>query len=173
MSRKQFQRTRCSKNYLYKGGLTAHIRRKHPLPVEPLKKNPTSQSTKRAAQPPKTVNDLITIYTQELKNLLEDEEEFYEAAEEFDQNVGIIASMVDWFNVNFQSSFSNTNEFANRTYSVILSKNCEDCKDRAKTFEKQKELLLKQDRQLHDNHKIQKGSNEQIKNLIAKTRSLE
>ena len=78
--------------------------------MEPLKTNPTSQSTKRAAQPPKTVNDLITIDTQELENLLEDEEDFYEAAEEFEQNVGINASMVDWFNVNFQSSFSNTNE---------------------------------------------------------------
>ena len=92
MSRKQFQCTRCSKNYLYKGGLTVHIKRKHPLPVEPLKKNPTSQSTNRAAQPLKTVNDLITIDTQELENLLEDEEEFYEAAEEFEQNVGINAS---------------------------------------------------------------------------------
>ena len=75
--------------------------------------------------------------------------------------------------MNFQSSFSNTNKFANKTSSVILSKNCEDCKDGAKTFEKQRELLLKQDRQLQENHKIQKGSKEQIKNLKAKTKSLE
>ena len=92
------------------------------MQVEPKKKNPAPLPKEPAPQPPKTVHDLITIDTQELENILEEEEEFYEAAEELEHNVGINDSMVDWFNVNFQSSFSNTNEFARNTSSVILQK---------------------------------------------------
>ena len=128
MSPKQFQCTRCSKSYLYKGGLTAHIRRKHPLGEEPKKKKSSPKPAEPAPRPPKTVHDLITIETQELEDLLEEELEFYEAAEELEHNLGVNASMVDWFNVNFQSSFSKTNKFANRTTPVIISSNCQDCK---------------------------------------------
>ena len=81
--------------------------------------------------------------------------------------------MVDWFNVNFQSSFSNTGEFTNRTASVVSPKSCEDCKVSAITFENQRKILLKQDSQIQESHKKQKASNDENKKLRSKTKSLE
>ena len=111
---KSYQCTRCSKSYIYKGGLTAHIRRKHPISTEPKKKGMASKPDAPVSASPLIVQDLININTQELEALLDDEQEFYETVEEFEHNVGVNNSMVDWYNVNFESSFSNTGEFANR-----------------------------------------------------------
>ena len=164
---------------MYKGGLTAHILRKHPLRTDPripgvAKKNDKgTKPAKKLPAPPKTVDDLISIDTQELENLLEEEQEFYEAVEEMEHDIGINDSMVNWFDVNFQSSFSNTGEFTNRAASVILPKNCEDCKESAKTFEKQRELLHKQDTQIQESYKIQKTSNDEIKKLKSKNKAVE
>ena len=84
------------------------------------------QKTSKAPKPkapiatgPIVIQDLINLNTQELENLLEEEEEFYEAAEEFEQNIGINNSMVNWYQVNFQSSFVNTGEFASNTGPIV------------------------------------------------------
>ena len=123
----KWQCTRCSKNYQYKGGLSAHIKKKHPISDDSNMKSKTSKnSVPKASKPdrpistsPLIVQPLISISTQELESLLEEEEEFYETVEEFEHNVGVNASMVDWYNVNFESSFVNTGEFAKRTTVVI------------------------------------------------------
>ena len=154
--------TRCSKNYQYKGGLSAHIKRKHPISDDPNMKSKTSKNSAPkapTAASPLIVEDLISINTQELEDLLEEEQEFFEAAEEFEHNVGVNASMVNWYNVNFESSFVNTGEFANRTAVVIQSGDCDDCKTSSKTFDKQREFLVKQDKLIQDSHRIQKDKN--------------
>ena len=112
------------------------------------------KATKPAS--PLIVHDLISINTQEVEIFLEEEQEFFEAVEELEHNVGVNESMVDWFNMNFESSFVNTGEFAKRTSVVIQSANCEDCKSSSKFFEKQRELLLKQDKQIQESFLIQK-----------------
>ena len=122
---------------------------------------------------PLIVQDLININTQELEALLDDEQEFYETVEEFEHNVGVNNSMVDWYNVNFESSFSNTGEFANRAAVVPQQMNCEDCKVNSTTFDKQRELLAKQDKQLQDGLRCQKERNEEIKKLKSMNKSLE
>ena len=171
MAQKKWQCKRCSKNYLYKGGLMAHIRRKHPVGVKDMPKNKTPAS---ASPNPTIVSDLITMDTHDLEDLLDDEQDYYDAAEEVEHNLGVNASMVDWFNVKFQSSFSNTGEFTNRTASVVLQPNTfQDCKISATTFEEQIKLLLKQDKMIQDSHKTQKESNDENKKLRAKTKSLE
>ena len=173
----KWQCTRCNKNYQYKGGLTAHIRRKHPVgalinpKINPKKK--TNATQPNDSNPPNPIIDLISMNTQDLEHLLEEEQEFYDAADEMEHNMGINESMVDWFNVNFQSSFSNTGEFTSRTASVISPKTCEDCKVSAITFENQRKILVKQDSQIQENHKTQKASNDENKKLRAKTKSLE
>ena len=168
---KKFQCTRCSKNYIYKGGLTGPIIRKHPLRTDPRtsgvakKNNKGNKPANKLPVPPKTVDNLISMNTQEMENLLEEEQEYYKAVEELEHDIGINDSMVNWFDVNFQSSFSNTGEFAYRATTVILPKNRDYCKESAKTFEKQRELLHKQDTQIQESYKMQKSSNDKIKKL--------
>ena len=87
--------------------------------------------------------------------------------------MGVNASMVDWYNVNFESSFSNIGEFAVRTDVVIQDKNCEDCKVSSKTFDKQRELLAKQDKQLQDGLRIQRERSDESKKLKSMLKSLE
>ena len=43
--------------------------------------------------------------TQEVDNLLEDEEEIYNEINQLEHDVGIIQSVADWHGVNFDSSF--------------------------------------------------------------------
>ena len=171
----KWQCTRCNKNYQYKGGLSAHIRRKHPVgaPINPKKKTEAPKPNDSNLPNPTIVNDLISMNTQDLEALLKEEQEYYDAAEEIEHNIGINDSMVDWFNVNFQSSFSNTGEFTSRTASVISPKSCEDCKVSAITFENQRKIILKQDSQIQESHKTQKASNDENKKLRSKTKSLE
>ena len=168
----KWQCTRCSKNYQYKGGLTAHIKRKHPISEETTKKNKTSKKSVSSPVTPLIVHDLISINTQELESLLEEEQEYYEAVEKFEHGVVINDIMVDWFNVNFQSSFSNTGEFDQRQVVVVQPSNCEDCKVSSVTFEKQRELLLKQDKLIQDRKRTEKESNEEIKQLKSTTKSI-
>ena len=61
--------------------------------------------------------------------------------------------MVNWYNMNLCSSFTNTGEFASRAASVVQVKDCEDCKVSSITFNKQRELLMKQDKKLEEFHK--------------------
>ena len=111
--------------------------------------------------------------TRDLEDLLEEEEEFYEAAEEIEHNLGINQSMVDWFDVSFQSSFVNTAEFANRAAPVIQPLNCEDCKEYSKLFEKQRDLLMKQDKQVQESHRNQKMITEESKKIKANLNNTE
>ena len=96
-----YQCSRCPKNYIYKGGLTAHIRNKHPLngkskkttatqqaPVQNKKNVPTGTASTKAPIPK-------NLDTQELNNLIEEEEEFTDAVEELEHDVGINQSMID------------------------------------------------------------------------------
>ena len=162
----KWQCTRCSKNYQYKGGLSAHIKRKHPISEEPNKKSKTSKNAGPLLLTPNVVQDLISINTQELEGLLEEEQEYFEAVEDFEHGVG----MVDWFQVNFQSSFSNTGEFENRQAVVAKPINCEDCKESSVIFEKQRALLLKQDKQIQDSKRTQNESNDGFKKLNSITK---
>ena len=89
--------------------------------------------------------------------MLDEEEEIYNVVEEREHNVGINDSIVDWYGVNFPSSITNTGEFKNRTGPVIQPiQNCDDCKTNSKTFDKQRELLMNQDKQIQQSHQIQK-----------------
>ena len=159
-SNNKYNCTRCIKEYIYKSGLTAHIKRKHPLPAHPPKpsKNtkpsaPARPNPKRTA-PAAPVAQAQSLGTQDVEKMLE-EEEFFNAVEELEHNVGINDSMVDWYGVNFQSSFTNTGEFANRTGPVVQPiQKCVDCKTSSETFEKQRQLLLNQDRQIQQGHQI-------------------
>ena len=81
--------------------------------------------------------------------------------------------MLDWFDVNFQSSFVNTAEFANRAAPVIQPKNCEECKDNSNLFEKQRQLLMKQDNQIQEGHHIQKNGMEDLKKANIKLKNTE
>jgi hypothetical protein len=48
----------------------------------------------------------VTMSTSEFNKLLEDEEDiFVDAVKELERNVGINDSIIDWFNVEFQSDF--------------------------------------------------------------------
>ena len=82
--------------------------------------------------------------------------------------------MVAWYGMTFQSSFTNTGEFANRTGPVIQPiQKCDDCKTSSETFDKQRELLLNQDRQISQGYQIQKISKEQIKQMHTKLKVTE
>ena len=106
--------------------------------------------------------------TQEIDDLIE-EEEFFNAVEEFEHDVGINQSMIDWHKVNFESSFGNSGEFSGRLASVVESKKCEECQTNSKTIDSQIDLLTKQDKQLQDSHRIQKDMkvklNQSVKNV--------
>ena len=140
----------------------------------------TDPQTKTKAPKPKSLPTTPTetaqdhySNTQELEDHLEEEQEFYEAVEEIEHNLGVNASMVDWYNVNFESSFSNTGEFTNRAAVVPQTVSCDDCKVNSTTFEKQRELLLKQDKQIQESHRIQKESRNEIKKLKNNSKALE
>ena len=51
----------------------------------------------------KTVNDLISMDTQELENMPEEEQEYFEAVEELEHDIGINDSMLNWFEVNLKA----------------------------------------------------------------------
>ena len=173
----KWQCTRCNKNYQYKGGLTAHIKRKHPVTAEPINPKKRSRpvappsSSARSAQVPS--NPVQCSETIDMEELIEDEQEWFEAVEELEHNVGVNASMVDWYNVNFNSSFSNTGEFSNRTAVVPQHVSCDDCKVNSTSFEKQRDLLLKQDKQIQDYHRSQKENINEIKSLKNVSKGLE
>ena len=61
-----------------------------------------------------------------METLLQEEQGICEAAEEMEHNVGINESMVNWYDINFHSSFTNTAEFASR--GNLLARDCENCK---------------------------------------------
>ena len=82
----KFKCTRCSADYKYKGGLTAHIKRKHPIRTEPA-------TTVDPISPEKVVKKntwkVSNLNTQEVDNLLEQEESFYDAVDEFEHGICI------------------------------------------------------------------------------------
>ena len=167
-----YQCARCPKTYIYKGCLTAHLGKKHPLkenfklttaPKEAPIKNKDNVPTGTAqtmAQMPKNLD------TQELNNLIEEEEEFFNAVEEFEHDIGINHSMIDWHRINFESSFGNSNEFSGRLATEVHHKKSEDCETNTKIVEKQRELMLKQDKRIQENHKIQREYKEKLQHHI-------
>ena len=86
--------------------------------------------------------------------------------EELEHDVGINQSMIDWHRVNFDSSFGNSGEFSGRLASVVQSKKCDDCEINSKTIDTQRELLMKQDKQISDIHKVQRDMKEKLKQSV-------
>ena len=112
MSPKQFVCTRCGKDYSYKSGLAAHIKNKHPLKsVETEKNNQVKKSEEPALAAKKSGKKMPNLNTQEVDNLLAEEEEFYDAIDEIEHGIGINQSMFEWAKVNFNSSFGASGEF--------------------------------------------------------------
>ena len=104
--------------------------------------------------------------TQELDNMIEEEEEFLDAVEDFEHDIGINQSMIDWHKVNFESSFGNSGEFSGKLASVVQSKKCDDCEINTKTIDKQRELMMKQDEQIQESHKLQRDMKEKLKKHV-------
>ena len=102
---------------------------------------------------------ISNLTTQEVDNLLKDEEEFNSHINEAAHDIGMNQSAVDWLGVNFdnpRSSFGNSGEFSGRRVSISRLNKCTDCEINSKTLDKQRELLMKLDRQIQDSYKIQK-----------------
>ena len=167
MSPKKFKCTRCSKDYASKSGLTAHIKSKHPLqPVEAEKKG-GSKSNEPAQASKKNASKMTNLNTQEVDNLLAEEEEFYDAIDELEHGIGINQSMSEWANINFRSSFGDSGEFSGMPPVVQLLK-CNECETNNKTINKQMELLTKQDKQLMESQEKLKENKKQVKILEIK-----
>ena len=190
MTDPQFLCTRCPKHYVYKTGLTTHIKNKHPVGVQSKKTTVQKQAhvqntdnvphgtaptmaTKPAnpvenLYPRKTVIQFVpsNLDTQEIENLIEEEDEFFNAVEEFEHDIGINQSMIDWHRVNFESSFGNSGEFSGRLATVPHPKQCDDCETNSKIVDKQKELMMKQDKQLQELHKVQRSDKEKTKHNV-------
>ena len=96
---------------------------------------------------------------------LQEEQGIYEAAEEIEHNLGINKSMVNWYNVNFHSSFTNTGEFASRGNPMRPETHCENCNENSQIFLKQRDLLMKQDQKLEEYQVKLKSTNEEVKHL--------
>ena len=75
--------------------------------------------------------------------------------------------MIDWANINFNSSFGYSGEFEGRVHIVQLKK-CVECETNSKTIDKQMELLSKNDKQLQDGRDKLKESKKQNKILEIK-----
>jgi hypothetical protein len=129
-------------------------------PADPVKVVENANKRKTA------LNVLPSLDTQEIDNLLDEEEEFFNAVEELEHDVGINESMIDWHRVNFESSFGNSGEFNGRLASVVQPKKCDDCEINSKTIDTQRDLLMKQDKQISESHKIQKDLNGKLKQNI-------
>ena len=168
MSPKQFVCTRCGKDYSYKSGLAAHIKNKHPLKsVETEKNNQVKKPEEPALAAKKSGKKMPNLSTQEVDNLLAEEEEFYDAIDEIEHGIGINQSMFDWANVNFNSSFGASGEFDGRASAVQLFK-CDECETNSKTIDKQMELLTKSDKKLIDCQDKLKARVKQVKQLEIK-----
>ena len=115
-----------SKDYTYKGGLSAHIKRKHPGELLPEKKKQAKKPDGPEATPVRKVWTVTNLNTQEVDNLLEEEEELYDAIDELEHGIGINKSMINWANFNFNSSFGDSGEFGGRV-TVEKLVNCVDC----------------------------------------------
>ena len=105
----------------------------------------------------KTVWKISNLTTQEVDNLLEDEEESNVHIDEAEYNIGINQCAVYWLGVNFGSLFSNSGEFSGRNTAKIDHMNkFTDCEINTKTLDKQSDLLTKLDKQIQDCYRIQK-----------------
>ena len=167
MSPKMFKCTRCTKDYVYKGGLSAHIKKEHPLGVQPERVKQTKKPVGPEATPTINVGIVPNLNTQEVDNLLAEEEEFYDAIDELEHGIGINKSMLEWANINFNSSFGDSGEFEGRV-SVEKLVNCVDCETNSKTINMQAELLTKLDKQLQDCHNKLKASKKHEKQMEIK-----
>ena len=158
----KFECTRCGTTYKYKGGLTAHIKRKHPIQDKPAitvaSKSPKNPVKKNAWK-------VSNLNTQEVDILLEEEQEFYDACNEFEHGVGINASMIDWANIDFESPFGTSGEFEGRLASVASREKCTDCDINSKTINMQTDLITKLDKKLQDSQDQLKVSKKKEKQL--------
>ena len=161
----KFDCSRCSATYKYKGGLTAHIKRKHPIQDKPAttvaKKSPENAVKKNAWK-------VTNLNTQVVDILLEEEAEFYDAVDEFEHGVGINTSMVDWGNIDFESPFGTSGEFEGRLASVASREKCTDCEINSKTLNMQTDLITKLDKKLQNSQEQLKISRKQEKQLEIK-----
>ena len=135
--------------------------------VQPEKVKQTKKPVGPEATPTINVGIVPNLNTQEVDNLLAEEEEFYDAIDELEHGIGINKSMLDWANVNFNSSFGDSGEFEGRV-SVEKLVNCVDCETNSKTINMQAELLTKLDKQLQDCHNKLKASKKHEKQMEIK-----
>ena len=117
--------------------------------------------------------------TQEVENLLNDEENFLQEVDRFEHDVGINQSMIDWHDANFispfESSFGNSGEFSGRRVSISRLNKCTDCEINSKTLDKQRELLRKLDKQIQDSYRVQKQyrtENDDLKKKVKESMQL-
>ena len=191
---KEFKCEYCDKSYQHKGRLLAHTKKIHmnnivekttatkPATTMASKPDMTLASEPADASKPaqnitairqkKTVWKIVpNLTTQEVNNLLEDEEEIINELNQLEHDVGINQSMADWHGVNFDSTFSKSGEFDGRLAETIGQINkCQDCEVNSKTIDKQRELLTKSDKMLQDRQKINKDcmlSNIETKKKLA------
>ena len=95
--------------------------------------------------------------TNDIDNLLQDEEEIREEVEKLEHDIGINSSAAEWHGVNFGSSFGNSGEFEGRNASTLTVTNkCNECEVSSKTIAEQIKLLTNLDKQLQESHKIQR-----------------
>ena len=133
-------------------------RKKKSRPKKPI--GPKATPTTNAGISP-------SLNTQEVDNLLAEEEEFHDAIDELEHDIGINKSMIEWANVNFNSSFGDSGEFEGRV-SVEKLVNCVDCETNSKTIDMQAELLKKLDKQLQDCQNKLKASKKHEKQMEIK-----
>ena len=119
------------------------------------------------ATPTRNVWTVSNLNTQEVDNLLADEEEFLEAIDDMEHGIGINKSMIEWANINFNSSFGGSGEFEGRV-PVEKLVNCVDCETNSKTINMQTDLLTKLDKKLQDCQNQLKTSKKHEKQLEIK-----
>ena len=68
-------------------------------------------------------------------------------------------SAAEWHGLNFGSSFGNSKEFEGRNASTLTGRSkCNNCEVNRTTIKKQINLVINQDKQLQDRHKIQRDN---------------
>ena len=85
---------------------------------------------------------VTNLNTQEVDNLLAEEEKFYDAIDELEHGIGINMSLLDLANINFNNLFGDSGKFGGRV-SVEKLVNCVDCETNSKTINIHTDLLTK------------------------------
>ena len=119
-SKARFLCPHCDKTYSSKSGVKGHMRTKH-VDAEPIAtdKNPKEKQQNNADNPSQEEQDkidMVNLNTNELESLLEEEEEFLDAVESLEDQLGLNVdltvndSMISFLQNNYNSDFARTME---------------------------------------------------------------